>query len=384
MSRYRHHKRAFLSVALCIAALVVSGCSTSDTTATGSTGSTGDNGPMSDCVKTAAANLKPFERIPTHLPAYFTPLAAAPKPGKKIIYLANSNPYEQIVAKSLAEAADAVGWSAEAINFEPTVEDLNAKFMQAISQHPDVIATDGWPIAEIQQSVDAAKKAGIVVADGAVTDVPRDTTGFAATMNGASSNQEIADIEANWVAMDSKCTGHVAQFGLPYAVLRVQNTQFEKTLKTVCPDCKTSYTELQNADIGTPAATNAIVSAVQADPSIKYVGMPIGAIDAGLQAAFAQAGVTDVKIFGGAPATAEYAAMKQGDGSMWVASSPALAGWVLLDAVLRVLNTGKAFPGFVEPEVMLTSDNIPADATENTAYPTDYQQEFKTLWKVGG
>jgi len=378
MSRYRHHKRAFLPAALCIAVLVISGCSTSDKTATGSTG---DNGPTSDCVKRAAANLKPFERIPTQLPADYTPLAAAPKPGKKIIYLANSNPYEQTVSKSMAKAADAVGWSAEAINFEPTVEDLNAKFMQAISQHPDVIVTDGWPIAEIQQSVDAAKKAGIVVADGAVIDVPKDTTGFAATMNGASSNQEIADIEANWVAVDSKCAGHVAQFSLPYAVLRVQETQFEKTLKTACPNCKTSFTELQNADIGTPAATNAIVSAVQADPSIKYVGMPIGAVAAGLRPAFAQAGITDVKIFGSAPAREQYAAMKKGDGSMWVASSPTMAGWVIVDAMLRVFDTGQAFPGFVQPNVMLTSDNIPKDATENTAYPTDYQQEFRTIWK---
>jgi len=379
MSRYRHHKRAFLPAALCIAALVISSCSTSDTTATGSTG---DNGPMSDCEKSAAANLEPFERIPGQLPADYTPLAAAPKPGKKIIFLANSNPYEQTVGKSLVEAADAVGWSAEALNFEPTVEDLNAKFMQAISQHPDVIATDGWPIAAIQQSVDAAKKAGIMVALGAVTDVPRDATGFAAAISGTSSFQRTADIQANWVAKDSKCTGHVAQFGLPYEVLQVQNTQFEKTLKTVCPDCKTSYTELQNADIGTPAATNAMVSAVQADPSIKYVGVPIGGLAAGLQPAFAQAGITGVKIFGAAPATAEYEAMKRGDGSMWVASSAAMAGWVLLDAMLRVFDTGQAFPGFVQPNVMLTSDNIPADATENTAYPTDYQQEFKALWKV--
>jgi ABC-type sugar transport system substrate-binding protein len=379
MSRHRHHKRAVQPAALCIAALVISGCSTSDTTATGSTG---DNAPMSDCAKSAAANLKPFERIPTQLPADFTPLAAAPETGKKIIYLSSSIPYEQTLARSLAEAADAVGWSAEALNFEPTVEDLNAKFAQAISENPDVIAVNGWPIAAIQQSVDAAKRAGIVVAIAAVTDVPKDATGFAATSNGTSSFKQTGDIQANWVAKDSDCTAHVAQFSLPYDVFQAQNTQFEKTLETVCPDCQTSYTELQNTDVGTPAATNAIVSAIQADPSIKYVGVPVGALAAGLQPAFAQAGITDVKIIGSAPATADYEALKEGEGAMWVASSAPMNAWVILDAVLRVFDTGQPFPGFVQPNVMLTPDNIPADATENSAFPTDYQEQFKTIWKV--
>jgi ABC-type sugar transport system substrate-binding protein len=72
-------------------------------------------------------------------------------------------------------------------------------------------------------------------------------------------------------------------------------------LSSKCPDCKVTYNEIQPKDLGSPAATNAMVSKLQADPSIKYAYTIIGNVAAGLTTALSQANITGVKIFGQVP-----------------------------------------------------------------------------------
>lgn len=382
-----------LTTAACaaVAALALSACSSSSSSSSSAGGNTsksaaGGSTSASACVSNASAYLKPFLTIPTTLPAQFTPLSKKPAPGKKVIFLASSIPYEQVLAKSAQQAAAAVGWTSRTINFAPTVEDVNAKFQQAISDKPDVILFNGWPIAAVRQSVAAAKAAGILVVDSAVTDEPTGsgTTGFAATSDGPASYQQTAKILASWVLQDSNCNANVATFSLPYAVFSVQNAQFVKTLKAACPSCKASYHLLQNTAVGTSAATTAIVSAIQADPSIKYVNVVVGTLASGLSAALKQGGLSGVKIVGEGPAAADYAALRNGSEAMWVASSAPINAWDMMDAALRVFDTGKPFPGFVEPNTMLTSSNVPANASDTSAYPANYVNLYKTLWKVNG
>src|SRR5439155_10460973 len=137
-----------------------------------------------------------------------------------------------------------------------------------------------------------------------------------ATSDGPASYQQTAQIEANWILKDSGCHANVATFSLPYDVFGVQNKQFVQTLHAACPTCTTSYHVLQNSAVGTSAATAAIVSAIQSDPSIKYVNLIVGSLAPGLSAALKQGGLSGVKILGEGPAATDYAALRNGSEAM--------------------------------------------------------------------
>jgi ABC-type sugar transport system substrate-binding protein len=371
-------------VPLAISACSSSGSSGPKTNSSAQSGAT-TSGASSACVAQAAAALKPYEAIPTTLPSAFTPLSKPAVSGKTLIYVAQSGiASDQRVASSVGAAAKAAGWKMQIVQANPTVEDINAKLMAAVGKKPAAIMIEGWPIAAIAQSVAAAKAAGIALINAAIGDVPTGPTGYAAVSNGSSSYALVGDLQADWVLRQSNCNTHAVFVGSPYDVFTTQAKAFTKTLTTACSNCKSTTRVIQNSDLGTPAQTAAIISAVQADPSIKYVVLASGDIGDGLVAALAQAGITGIHIVGNSPHTADIAGLRNGTEEMWLTPGGlGLYGWVLFDSLLRVIDTGKAFPGFPQPYTILTKANVPADANEDSNFPSNYQSLFRTLWKVG-
>jgi ribose transport system substrate-binding protein len=367
--------------------LAISACGSSGSTTTKSSSpaQSATSGAQSTCVAQADAALKSYSAIPTTLPSDFTSLSKPAVTGKTLIYVAQSGiPSDQRVATAVGEAGKATGWTVKIIQATPTVEDINSKLMQAIAQKPAAVVLEGWPIAAIAQSVAAAKAAGIVVVSAAIGDVPTGPTGYAAVSNAPASYALVGKLSADWVLRDSNCNAHVAFISTPYSVLKMESDAFAKTLTATCSACKSTYHEVQNSDLGTPAQTAAIVSAVQADPSIKYVALSGGDLAAGVAAALAQAGITGIHIIGNSPGNASLAALRNGTEDMWLAPGGlGVYGWVIFDSLLRVLDTGKAFPGFLQPYTMLTKANVPANANEDSNFPANYKTLFRTLWKVG-
>jgi ABC-type sugar transport system substrate-binding protein len=398
--RYGRSSRAVLPLAL-LAAAGLAACSSgaSSSSAPGTAGSQGSASSASSgsgaggtssattaCMAAAAAYLKPFDTLPTKLPASYTPLPSAPPRGKKIIQLVSPIPSDQQSFQLLKVAATAIGWTASSINFDGTVADLNQKFEQAISDKPDVILSSGFATAALQRPLADAKAAGIIVSLDSEPDNPTSYPGFADASDGPAAVKSISDLQAYLFMRDSNCAGSVDVLSLSgYQIITDGVNQFIATVKAHCPACKVNVTGVPASAIGTPAATSAVVSSIQASPATKYVFAVIANLAVGLPAALAQGNITGVKIFGQTPDATAVAALRNGTNAWWVEESPLMQPWTALDATLRAMETHKPVldnPNY--PLAVLTPANISQSSASVPTYPLDYESEFKALWHVGG
>jgi ABC-type sugar transport system substrate-binding protein len=382
----RAGRRRYLLVAAAATATVVtlSACSSDkkDNSAAANTGGQSTGGAGSPCMTAADNYLKPWDALATELPKAYTPLTKKPTPGT-VIKLVGPIPSDAESQVEQAAAARSVGWTAKKISFDGSVEDLNAKFEQAVSQKPQMITLAGWPVAAISKPIEDAKMAGIAVVLSSVADVPDSYPGFSAVSAGGPTAKKIGEMNAYEFMRDSNCKGSVAIFNLPFPILKVATDAFTSAVQANCPDCKVSYNEIQTKDIGTPAATNAIVSKLQSSPSTKYVYAIIGNVATGLSAALSQAGLSGVKIFGQVPDDNAIKALRDGTNAWWVNESSLIDGWGEFDYGLRAIETGKPVVDTGDyPLAILTPKNVPS-GTGLPVTPPDFRKEFEKLWTAG-
>ncbi len=386
-SRRRQRRSLAATAGVAAVAIALAACSSasssSSTSGSGAASATGV-AATSSCVTAANAYLKPWDSLPTKLSSTYTPLTSKPAPGGTVIQLVNGTiPSDGQSFQQLAIAAHTIGWTAKDIIFDGTVADLNAKFEQAVSDKPTAIVLSGWPPAEIQRPLAAAKAAGVLVGLNSVSDLASSYPGYASNTNGAATAKEIGELNAYMFMRDSGCKGSVAIFNLPFPILTIATNAFQATVKAHCPDCTVSYNVVQSSDIGTPALPSAVVSSLQSSPSTKYVYAIIGNVADGLAPAFSQAGLTGIKIFGQVPDATSIAALRNGTNAWWIDQSSLLNGWTKLDGILRVMQAKQPISdtgGY--PLAVLTQQNVPA-GTGIPVLPANYQSEFEQLWGVG-
>jgi len=354
-------------------------------TAAGTTvaGATSAAGGGDACVTAAEEFLAPYDELPTELPPDFTPLSKAPAPGGSIINLSNGSiPSDVETADEMVTAAESIGWTASRIIFDGTVEDLNVKFQQAVDQQPTVIAMAGFPVAAVQNSIDSAKAAGIIVSLASIADPVISNPGFAALSNGPDAAKVVEEVDAYLMLRDSACAGHVLTVTAPFPILAVGEEQFDKTITENCPNCKISELEVQPTDIGSPALTNQIVSKVQSDPSITHIHATFGNLAIGLDTALSQANISGIKIFGLVPDSSAVAALQNGTNAWWLTQSSRTQAWGELDAALRVLDTGDVATTKSVPFGVLTPENVDPNSSDVPSYPVNYRDLFRAIWLV--
>lgn len=375
------------------AVILLAGCSSSggsSSSVAGPAGTGGNNGTsgsadpasssQASCVAAADAYVKPWEAFPTTLPADFTPLGSAPKPGGSIIRIVNGSiPTDVESGQQYAAIAKSFGWTGSYIVENGSVEDLNAKFQQAVSEHPTVIVMDGNPLSSVAQSVAAAKAAGIVVVLGSVLDEPESVPGFAAGENGGPVYKTLGVLQANLFMKASKCTGGVAIIEVNYPVLNAGTESFQATVKAKCPSCSVTLTSLPPADIGTQAGVSQIVSLLESHPNIKYVYSIIAPMADGLASALSQVGIQGVQIFGQTPDNQAIAGLQNGTNAWWLTQSADLDSWMTTYAALRAIEEKKPVELKSNPVAILTPLNVPKNTTNPPTYPTDYAALFEQL-----
>ena len=389
-SRRRQRRSLFATAGVAALAVALAACSSGSSSSSSSSGAADANATAaaaattSSCVAAANAFLKPWDSLPTSLSSAYTPLTSKPAPGGTVIQLVNGTiPSDGQSFQQLSIAAHTIGWTAKDIIFDGTVADLNTKFEQAVSDKPTAIVLSGWPPAELERPLAAAKAAGVIVGLNSVSDLASSYPGYASNANGAATSKEIGQINAYMFLRDSGCKGSVAIFNLPFPILTIATNEFQATVKAHCPGCTVSYNEVQSSDIGTPALPSAVVSKLQSSPSTKYVYAIIGNVADGLAPALTQAGITGVKIFGQVPDSTSISALRSGTNAWWIDQSSLMNGWTTLDGILRVLQAKHPISdtgGY--PLAVLTQQNVPA-GTGIPVLPANYQSEFEKLWLVG-
>lgn len=339
----------------------------------------------SACVTKAQSTLQPWLKQPTSLPSGLEPLSQAPKPGGTIIKMTlNGLPSDQSVYSAIQQAAKAIGWTAKQISWDGTVEDLNSKIIQAVSEHPSIITISSQPTASLQQAFAAAKQAGVVINMEAADVPPTGYPGYSSTELTNASFDTMSQVIASWIENDSQCSAHVAIVTLQGIAAQLYSAKkIKDDLAADCPDCKSTTYEVSPSDIGSPKITNQITSALQADPSIKYVALSLGNLSDGLAASLNQAGLTGVKIVGQVPDPASIAALHDGSNSMWMNLSLPLDGYMETYAGLLAMDKQAAVTVNDFPLSMLTTDNVPSGSGDAPTFPTNYPDLFKQLWKVG-
>ncbi len=391
--RSRRPRRRSLAATAGVAAVAVTLVACSSGTSSGTSGGAASTAAAaaatsaagtSSCVTAANDYLKPWDSLPTSLSSAYKPLSTKPAPGGTVIKLVNGAiPADNESYQQQAVAAQAIGWTAKKIVFNGTVEDLNAKFEQAISAKPTAITVSGWPVAALQRPLADAKAAGIVVSLSSVPEAAISYPGYASNTNGAVTAKQIGELNAYMFMRDSGCKGSVAIFSLPFPILKIATDAFQAAVKSHCPDCTVSYDEVQSSTIGTPALPSAVVSKLQSSPSTKYVYAIIGNVADGLAPAFTQAGISGVKIFGQVPDATSIAALRNGTNAWWIDQNSLINGWTEMDGILRAVeakHTVSDTGGY--PLAILTPKNVPG-GTGIPVLPADYQNEFKKLWLVG-
>jgi ABC-type sugar transport system substrate-binding protein len=376
-----HHWGARLTAGIalvCIASTALAACgSDSDKDSTSAAGD-------SACVSSAESFMKDWNELPTGLPDGLEPLAQAPASGKLVGLARNNSPADLTGAESMKVAAETAGWEYKLVTHDGTPEDTNAKFAQAIDEKPTAITMASIPPEMVSNSLKAAKDAGIVVGISGDPTQPTEYPGFAAATFDEGNFKLNADILANWSLVDSKCDTHAVISQLTLPVLETLAKEYKSTVESTCAACSAKIVPIQPTDIGSPAAVNAVVSAVQADPRINTIVVTLGGLATGLDAALRQAGRTDVKIIGQVPDDASFQSLKAGTSSMWVNYGPKYNSFALFDVVLRSIEKKAPVFGLPFAVSVMTADKLPADyKTGELVYPENYQSEFAKLWQVG-
>ena len=337
------------------------------------------------CRSSVSEYLAPYQDLPTKISPDLTELPTPPPADGTIVSLVNGNIASELnTSKAEKEAADDLGWTFKQVVYDGTIEDLNAKYEQAIDGRPTAIITGGTSSATIVPALAKAAEEHVLSVINSGDANAGDDPGPAVSMNGLPFYARQGTVNANVMMDDADCrTTKVLVVSLPFPSLKESVKGFEASLKTLCPGCTTQVKELQAADLGTPAATNAIVAAVQSDPEIEYVYAVIGGIADGLTPALSAANLTNkVKVFGSLPSEQSVTALKDGTNAWWLTQDPVISGYSLVHGALLGLETGEPVNAIGHAVGILTPENIPDDATGLPSFPADFRDQFRTLWHL--
>jgi ABC-type sugar transport system substrate-binding protein len=373
--------RRVVAVAASSLLIASAGCSSGTDSGSDASGGGEVTAEQQECVDKAAEFIDARGGLlPESLPEDLTPHGEPPPEGLRIAQIqAGSIPTGIEHAENLIAAAEAIGWTGKMVTFDGSVEDLNEKATAAIDDF-DVVFIDGQQVAALQGPIGAAKRKGVLLALGGLTEAPDSIPGYGAGPRGGDLFEKAGEMAAYRLMQSTNCQGKVAAFGLPAEPLRNMAAGMEKVLKAECPDCSFSYTDIAYTDVGTQAATNAVTSKLQSDPSVNFAFFTLGDIAVGIEPALAQAGV-DVEIGGAFPKEANLASLEQGDNAFWLGLPTPMGAWLAIDTILRALESGEPVVGDQFPFTVLTADNLESSETE-PVYPTDFKEQFLKLWQV--
>jgi len=318
--------------------------------------------------------------LPDSLPEALAPLTKTPDQGLTVTHLFTGDTTSQEVKGGWEQAASALGWDLNAVATDLTPEDVNEKALAAVKDS-DVVVVDGLPPAALQEPIKAAKAAGVLFAIASTPDAPESVPGFGATPHGGAWFNNLGELAGYALLRSTKCQAHVASFGIPIDASNNVISGLEEVVKQECPDCTTTKTDIQFADLGSPAATTAVVSKLQSDPSINFVFCFFGQVATGVTAALKGAGL-DAQIGGTLPATPNLDELQKGDNAFWVGAPLPVVGWLEADTVARALDAGQPTPGDVGPVSIYTSENVGDPGSTVPVAPDGYQDAFKKLWLV--
>ncbi|MGC4936124.1 sugar ABC transporter substrate-binding protein [Gordonia sp. DT30] len=332
-------------------------------------------------VAKAEALVKEYSTPPTGI-GVDTPLTSAPAKGKTFVWMQCEAPQCSIITTFMKEAIAAVGWNLKVLNFEAAnPATLVSGLKQALQEKPVAVGFVALPYAVWQGVIPDYEKAGVALIPQNVGEVPLSAT-VPANIGGPDATAKGAEILAQWFIADSKGKGKALLFSTPeIGTSTVYRDAFVKTVEAGCAECEVKDLKLPYADVVAGKASSSIISSLQQDPAIKYVISHNQVSTAGTPEALKAAGLTDVKLAGGSAQKAEEAAVNSGQLAAVTPTSLNFTTWLVVDAALR-FSLGMEQPKDVQINKMLITKASNVTPSDSFDYPADWEEQFKTLWKV--
>ena len=386
MQLFGLRKKVSLLGAAALAAGLMAGCgSDTDTTSTSSAPSTNASSATSTDnsaeVEAATKDLEGFLVKPTKI-NQSEPLTKPIPTDKTWVIITCELPACKIIADGALAAAEAAGVPTKLLNYKTTdATTLTTSMKNALDLDPFAVSPVGFTQAVWDSLQPLYKDAGVIITPIAVGDtIPSDvvTEGSASQVDYERGGQ----LMANYVIADSGGTAKILLQDIPaFAVLGAYADGFEKTIKSGCKACTITTLDLAPAQLATNGVVPAIVSSLQKDPSINYLATSDGAFLIGINASLKAAGLDGIKIVGGSPDINNLQALTNGSQTAWTSAAEDQYGWVALDIIGRTLNGQDVAPaGGGRSTLVATKDNVGTPSASGLDAPSDYQDQYKTLW----
>jgi ribose transport system substrate-binding protein len=368
-----------------VAGIALAACSSGGGGKTSASGtSSASAGADSAVVSGAASAASAAEATPTSI-YQKTPLKSTPSKGHLLIYIDSGVSGGVEINDGERAAAQALGWSFKSLSFtNSNPASLITAMQQALQLHATAVSFSGNPESVWGGQVSAYQKAHAFIIPVAVgpgvqinSTVPANIGDFT----------DAGKAMGNWLISKSGGKASALEVGIPaLPVLTTSLTGMNEVLKAKCPSCQTTTLNATLNQITSNALVPAIVSELREHPSTKYVISAYQPFTAGLTNAMKAAGLNDVTYAGAQPDPSDLAAIKSGSSEAMAAiQNNVLLGWMVADSAARALE-GMSVPAGDggAPSQLLVKSNINSTSLDGYALPPNYQQEFKTLWKVSG
>jgi ribose transport system substrate-binding protein len=382
--RRRIRRLAALIIAVAMAAALAACGSSSSSSSTGSTSNAADTSQAaSGGVATAQAKLKQYEAAPTKI-VQTQSLKSPPPTGKTLVMLGTADPGNVIIQKQLAEIAKLAHWNYSQVSYDPAnIGSFNAAIDSALAKHPDYVAEAGLPLtAQALQKVQSAGAKWIPTAVYPVTVKPP----VIAASNAYANDAEMGRVLAYFFVADSGGKGNAVIEHVPaYPILTAFTNEFNSTVKSLCPSCKTQLVNITIPDLAAGKIPSRMVSALKTNPDANYLVFDYGPFAEGINSALNAAGLGGkVKILGQAADQGAIAALKGGQQTAWTGFDPSYQAFAMFDSMFRDLEglpINEAQEG-LQPTQILTKSNINSVNIKNGFWsePADAPSQFQALW----
>jgi ribose transport system substrate-binding protein len=221
----------------------------------------------------------------------------------------------------------------------------------------------------------------------AIPDDPSNDSLVTVTQTPNTGVNDVTGYVVDWMIQDANGPVNAVVFAAPaLPILKAETEGFKANFASKCPTsagCKVDESDLALAGIGT-TMPGAIVSYLQAHPSVKYAFVDFGDMLIGVPAAIKAAGISGVKFVSLSANADDVANLKAGTESANFAFPFSLLQHVVLDSFARALlgKSTAASKGWKFPTELMTPDNINSgdfnpDGTANTQGVTEF---FHGIW----
>jgi ribose transport system substrate-binding protein len=315
-----------------------------------------------------------------------TPLKTRPHGGTVVWLTCELEPC-QVVGQGVQQAAAGAGLTYKQITTSAgNPATLISAMNQALQMSPKplAVAFAGYPEAVWSTMVPKFQAAKIaLVPDGAGPVAPSPAVP-ALSLNGPSDFAHQTSDLANYFVADSKGSGKALLLNIAdVGAFAPMKAEFTSAVQKQCPSCTVSSINITTSQLGSNGVVPAIVSALQANPSINYVVTPEGDAVQGLSSAAAAAGLSKVKVLSLTPSIVTEQGLQNGQVQASVALPLKMTGWKIVDTALRSSEGMTVTPGDGGMPVQLfTQQNLTAPAGSHDN-PANYAAEFKKLWGLG-